>query len=206
MLERVADVTVILGYEKFRDDKNDSKGIKRLVSSVAMQLFKRSYKRAAASMADFAATVRQCLAELSELERQNCSSMDAAADAFARILSAAGKLTEGEHSETVQNLLYQVGRWVYIVDAADDLEDDHKSGGYNSVALRYGTKDGVLTPEQKTSLKETLYLSASLAGDAAEGLNLGKYSALIMNILDLGMPFVAGKVLEKQWHSKARKI
>jgi len=205
-LEKTADITVILGYEKLRDDKQDSKGIKRFLSAAAMLFFKRAYKKASSAKPEFASVTRQCLDELAALERDNCASMDAAADAFAKILSFAGSYTDSEYAQTLSDILYQVGRWVYIVDAADDLEDDAKSGSYNCLALRYAAKDGVLTEEQKASLKDTLDLSASIAGDGAERLSLGKYSALIMNILDFGLPFVADRVLKKQWQSKARKI
>ncbi len=205
-LETAADVTVVLGYEKLRDDREDSKGLKSFLSRAAMLLFKRSYKRASSSIPGFAGETRQCLERLAELEREKCTSIDAAADAFARILSEAGRLAENEHTQTLKTLLYHVGRWVYLADAADDLSRDVKNGDYNCVAIRYGAQNGELGEEQKASLKDTLDLSASLAGDAAEGLELGKYKELIMNILDLGMPFVAGKVLQKQWHSKARKI
>ena len=47
----------------------------------------------------------------------------------------------------LEQILYHLGRWVYLVDAADDLKKDAASGNYNPVALRYGLKDGVWTPE-----------------------------------------------------------
>ena len=205
-LESAADITVILGYEKFKDDKADSKGIRRLLSMAAMLVFDRAYKKASRALPSFAGETASCLGELSRIEKEKCPSMDAAADSFARILSAAAREAKCEKRDELASLLYQVGRWVYIVDAADDLAEDAKSGAYNCLALRYNAPNGELEEENKRSLKDTLDLSASIAGDAAQRLELGKYSALVMNILDLGMPFVADKVLKKQWHSKARKI
>ena len=38
----------------------------------------------------------------------------------------------------LEQILYHLGRWVYLIDAADDLKKDAESGNYNPVALRYG--------------------------------------------------------------------
>ena len=65
--------------------------------------------------------------------------MDQAADTFAQLLAAAAAGVEDPvRRRVLEQMLYHLGRWVYLIDAADDLQKDAVSGNYNPVALRYG--------------------------------------------------------------------
>ena len=71
--------------------------------------------------------------------------MDRAADSFAVLLSsAAEELTDPVRRRIMEQILYHLGRWIYLIDAADDLKKDAESGNYNPVALRYGLTDGIM--------------------------------------------------------------
>ena len=52
----------------------------------------------------------------------------------------------------MEQILYHLGRWIYLIDGADDLKKDAESGNYNPVALRYGLTDGTWTPESRRTL------------------------------------------------------
>lgn len=52
----------------------------------------------------------------------------------------------------LEQMLYHLGRWVYLIDAADDLQKDAVSGNYNPVALRYGLRDGKWDEESRPGL------------------------------------------------------
>ena len=47
----------------------------------------------------------------------------------------------------LEQLLYHLGRWIYLVDAADDLPEDFASGSYNPLLRRFGLEEGELTGE-----------------------------------------------------------
>ncbi|MEI3141456.1 MAG: DUF5685 family protein [Lawsonibacter sp.] len=38
----------------------------------------------------------------------------------------------------MEQLLYHLGRWIYLIDARDDLAEDLADGRYNPVAARFG--------------------------------------------------------------------
>ena len=44
----------------------------------------------------------------------------------------------------LEQLLYHLGRWIYLVDAADDLKKDVKNGSYNPLVPRFGAQAGEL--------------------------------------------------------------
>ena len=125
----VAAMSVLLMYHKLADDILDGGGLKkRLVKPV----FKRGYKKAKKAHPEFNEVIVKQYAALRELEKQNCDSIDKAADAFATMLCKLNSLIlKDKDSESMQRLSYNVGRWIYLADALDDLEKDFKKKNYN---------------------------------------------------------------------------
>lgn len=126
-----------------------------------------------------------------------CPFADRAADAFASIMrEAAAGLPEEKIRRPVEQILYHIGRWVYITDAWDDLEDDLKSGSYNAIVARFAvtTADGLA--EAKEAVRLTLLQSAQTAAAASELLDLGRSDPVIKNILYMGLPAMAESVME----------
>ena len=76
--------------------------------------------------------ISSAMQKQSETEKQNQASVDIAADPSAK---AMGEILcqgfEGEEREKLNRFGYLVGRWVYLVDALDDMEDDKKNSSYN---------------------------------------------------------------------------
>ncbi len=75
--------------------------------------------------------------------------MDRAADAAARRGRCGGGGSGPGARRVLRQLLYHLGRWVYLVDAADDLKKDVKSGSYNPLVYRFHTEGGTLTADDK---------------------------------------------------------
>ena len=134
------------------------------------------------------------------MERANCPSMDRAADTFARILQAAAP-AEGEQGRILGQLLYHLGRWIYLADARDDLEEDVRLGRYNPVAARYG---GAGDDE---ALRLTMDHSLELMGAAFQLGNFGCRTPVLENIIYLGLPLVQRAVFDGSWAQiKKQKI
>ena len=92
-------------------------------------------------------------------------------------------------------LLYHLGRWVYLVDAADDLRADIKSGGYNPLALRFTPKDGALAPADSEVLALTLDGSVRAMAAAFELLPETKYTPVLRAAVYEGLYAVGAAVL-----------
>lgn len=201
-LNYAADESVILAYWKLRDSIVDDGFWKGLISRSLALLLKRSYKKAALHCAEFDKTVQDCLAELSQLERENSPSIDRTADTFARILRAAAPQKGDEvQDRALGQLLYHVGRWIYLVDARDDIAEDALSGSYNPIALRYGETG------DDDALRLTLEHSLNLARSAYHIGEFGCRGAIIQNILYLGLPLVQRAVFEGVYKNiKKQKI
>ena len=112
-MELAADESVILAYWQLRDGVDDHDWFHGLKYRTASAALADAYRKAAACRLDFDAAVRTQLSRLSELEKERCSSMDMAADAFAALLgSAAQEVADPVRRRVLEQLLYHLGRWV----------------------------------------------------------------------------------------------
>ncbi len=197
-----ADESVILTYQKLRDDVADHGFWSGLPARIAAWAFRPSYRKAARARPEFDRTVSECLSQLTRLEQENCPSMDRPADAFARILQAAAPATGSRgRDRALGQLLYHVGRWIYLIDAWDDLPGDVKKGTYNPLQLRFqGDAEAHLQEMQITLLH-----SRNLASSAYELAKAEHWDGILSNILYLGLPAVEQLVLSRSWQKRSGK-
>lgn len=128
-MELAADESVILAYWKMKDGVSDSGFFSGLKYRAALAALHPAYSKARKLRPAFDEVTRRQLRELRQLEEENCPSIDQSADAFARILAAAAEEAADEKKRRIlREMLYHLGRWVYLVDAADDLEEDFRTG------------------------------------------------------------------------------
>lgn len=204
-LEAAADESVVLAWWKIRDEIADGRGARRAGARAASLAFGADYRKAAGLAPDFDGEVRARLAELTELERGCCPSIDRTADAFARILQAAGHAADPEHDMALSQLLYHLGRWIYLIDAADDLAEDCEKGRYNPLRYRFGAEGGKLSENDEKYFIATINHSVNLAASAYQLMDAGEWSGVIENILYFGLPAVGSAVMSGEWKKKNRR-
>lgn len=201
-LELVAGESVILTYWKLRDAVKDTGFFKGLAARFLGFCLYPGYKKARRSCPDFDREVNSLLGELGRLEQEKSVSIDRTSDCFARILQAS---VSKEGSETqkraLEQLLYHVGRWIYLIDGVDDLEQDRKAGNYNPILARFPQ----WSDEDKVYLRTNLEHSLSLAGAAFQLLKPTAWTSVIENILYRGLPDVTELVFAGNWREYKRK-
>lgn len=169
-LNYAADMGVILTYLKLLDDWNDDRSIKALFS---MLLFANGVRKSKKHYSREYESIRKCLDELSQLEKNNCKEIDETADCFARILEIlfTPDFIKDESTKRILAWLgYNIGRWIYIVDAYNDLEKDVKKDDYNTFKAKY---DGKTVQEIKVAIREDLCTSMTFTlENAASAYNL----------------------------------
>ncbi|WP_312281709.1 DUF5685 family protein [Oscillibacter sp.] len=194
-LDLAADESVILAYWQARDGVADHGFWKGLKYRAAVLALRGGYRKAAAARPEFDRVTREQLGQLAELEREKAPSLDAPADAFAQILAAAADEAEdGPLRRILHQLLYHLGRWVYLTDAADDLKEDALSGNYNPLIYRYGLNDGAWTPESRDAFTKTLDHSVRLLATAYELWDFGCWTPILEQTVYTGL-FQVGKAV-----------
>lgn len=194
-----ARASLILSYHKLLDDLADEKGKKRLMATCLLPAFRFMSRRAAKGQDGLCLEIGASLEALAAFEKAPLLSLDRPAELFgetmARVLAFG---LEGEQARIARAVGMAVGKWVYLVDALDDFDQDRRFGRYNPILLVYG--DLPLGREARDAVR--LALDACLA-EAAAALDLldfpdGDMKSLTENILSFGMPAVAGKFIEKE--------
>ena len=89
----------------------------------------------------------------------------------------------------LDRLGYCVGRWVYLIDAADDLEADLANGDYNPYirALHIARGDPEAVKAARRNAQESLFLTAAEAVRAYDLLEVRRFDAILRNILTDGL-------------------
>ncbi len=131
-IEYAALAGVVLSYLKLKDDWNDERSIK---SFFGMTLFRRAYKKARKQLPDAYNCIKKQLDILSSYEKAHSSSIDDTAEAFGKILQllfVPPYIDDEKLCRKLSWMGYNLGRWIYIIDAVNDLESDIKTGGYNT--------------------------------------------------------------------------
>ena len=201
-LDIAADESLILTWWKLKDALSDGRWRERLLARLAMLFLKGHYEKAAARRPAFDRTVSDCLDALHAMEAEKLPSLDRPADTFARILQA-GAPENGTPARTTATaqILYHVGRWIYLADAWDDWKEDAETGSYNPALAVFGS-DPAAGEER---IRETMHTSLGVAKTAFALVDWGESEPLLDHILGTGLPAVEEAVFTGQWKERKKQ-
>ena len=203
-LSYAADLAVMMLYAKLKDNLADRDGAS-LFSRLFLFYIAPRYRKAAKRLPSEKEALEAYLLSQAEAEAQKAG-VDACCDPTARLLSQFFKNLSKDQAQTehLERLGYVLGRWIYLLDAADDLKKDLKSGAFNP--LKFSEE---LSPEQIGKIKEETELSLNIciseACDALLNLKLYHFEPIIKNIIFLGLKNTQSAVLHYE-SKKERKL
>ena len=180
MAARAAMISV---YYKLLDDREDE-GFFRRIGAVLLLPFAKRARRKALAFADGAAAdeaAAKMSAAQGQLEAEKCQIPDAAAEPTANFLAAVLKncAATAEQAAVLERFGYLLGRYVYLCDALDDLEDDRRRGRYNPFLYAGG--------EAAIAAKNALFLTTAELSDDFDLLELHRYEGILENIIRIGL-------------------
>ena len=192
-MDYAADMNVLLVSRKFIDDYNDDHNI---ISLICSKFF--TIKPDETSFSKIK-NMDNCLSNIKQLEKNKCNRVDEIADCFAKLTEDIFSVGLNEERKILKYFGYNIGKWIYTIDAYDDLVDDIKKKKYNPFIYEFNYKNE--DPVQfKNSLKEvvkfTLTHCLEESSKAFELINIKKNKELIKNIIYLGMYDKTLKILD----------
>ena len=190
-----AAVLVLLSEGKIRDGIADSGIVKRQIYKLLHLWIKRKAAKAAALWPEAAQTTDEYLKRQCEVESKGSQcGIDAAAEPTAAAMRRLfGIMAENEFDRRVfSEMGYLIGKWVYIADAAADVEKDIKSGNFNPFASEENLSR---CREKALPLMNTC---AVLLKDDFELLGNVKYKPIIENIIVYGLEEVGKKIFKEK--------
>jgi hypothetical protein len=186
-----AHINNMLAWMKLADDRQDEGSVR---AWLAAPFFRQPAKKAQKAYPFYWDEIALQLQSLRQLEKTDCSGMDLAADPFARLIGtvcAAPFVSDQSVKDALYWTGYNLGRWVYLLDACDDLEQDLRKNCYNPVfsqfrALYKGTlRDFTLSI--RDIMEERLIFTLDSAAKAYELIPVQKNKELLDNIVYLGI-------------------
>lgn len=208
-MDAAADISVLLVYWKLRDQLADERGLRRIPALLMLMLFHGVFRRGRKNNPELHQEIGERLSALQQLEQEGCPSIDRMADQFARIMTAMVPKDRDQASRRVlEQLLYHLGRWIYLIDAWDDLEEDLARGRYNPVITRYqlsvcSTQQA--RDEARQSLERTVCHSENLTISAFHLGDFGYYAPVVENILCAGLQSVRHLVFSGEWKKRRKQ-
>lgn len=195
VLDYCARASAILCYGKILDDIKDNKGIRRIPGKLAKVFFSGAKKRAGLDEL-YAKTVSH-LDELAQCENNKEKSIDIPSDIFGRLTSDILSYgLEGENAVIAKSIGFYTGKWIYAVDALDDMADDRKNGSYNPFCLVFENgieeKEAVMIKGAFMHWLSEIEKSADLIDFADDSLK-----GILYNVIYYGMKNKSDEITDK---------
>ena len=199
--EYTARAFAILTYYKMLDDLHDEKLMKRVARRTLKPILSHAKKKA--NLTELSDKAAEKLAAITALEDAKCKSVDEPAHLFGELLGEIFCFgLEKEARLVTYSCGYHLGRFIYAIDAAEDYDEDRKSGSYNPYVELY--EGAELSDENKASIKCALLLECKKIEGAVNLMpfeNRVTIQNIIENIIYDGlvrrMSFLDGEEKEK---------
>ncbi len=190
-LSKAAAFSVITVYYKLVDDIADSKGIKKLFYKFLKPIASRWRKKASKKYPQLDLAVKTMVEDQFKAEQSENCHLDMATHPTAQMLATVLELEAAD--ETEQRILHQIGyglgRFIYLIDAADDFEKDREKGNFNPFNSYKENKLEIM--------KNNLSQSLAMTYEAYNLLELVDFKGILDNIILKGLPNVQTNVLKK---------
>ncbi|MBO5224270.1 MAG: hypothetical protein J6C23_07155 [Clostridia bacterium] len=134
LMRKVSAIAVLLVYYKLQDDVLDGKKSRKILST----LFSKQVQKAQTIFPEADKIISSYYEKLREMEEQNEKVVDKVSDCFGSMLKEIFELVIPSCDANVYSLAYNVGKYIYLIDAVDDIDDDARSGNYNPFIACYG--------------------------------------------------------------------
>lgn len=198
--------TVMMFYQKINDNIADS-GFFGKIGWRLMKLFAAPMRRKARKdYPDIDAATAEYIDRQRAAESLADPTLDEVSQPTAELISyLAGFLTTDETDKKIlADFGYYLGRWIYMIDAMDDIEKDLKKKNFNPFVRKFGlTREDIKNDTEKLEqarlfANECLNMSISRAISAYNLLSFGEYSPLLDNVIFLG----TGRAQQSALHEK----
>lgn len=178
--EYAADMNVLLSYQNFADDWKDDRAYSK---KILMGMFKKEYARIFEKYPRQSKAIECYMEKLEQAERNYMTNVDAVAGLTGEMLAEIFAWKDEMWSEDLRCLGFYLGKFIYLMDAYEDIDKDRKLGKYNVLAqTRADNKE-----DFDTIVKLMLISMMSECARAFERMPVLEHAELVRNILYSGV-------------------
>ena len=189
----VAHMNILLTYYKCKDDWKDDRKLKQLVlekilyhkSGFSRNFYREKWKK-----------ISDLLEELSKEEQKDNQDIDQMSGMFGKIMAEIMLYQEDEWKGLLSQFGFFLGKFIYLMDAYEDIEDDLKDNNYNPLKELYKK------PEFEDMIHQILAMMMAECSRAFEQLPLIDDIDILRNVLYSGVWYRYEQVREKREKEK----
>ncbi len=133
-----ADMNILLACYKCKDDWVDEKKLTRLLYG---KLMKSSQRKINAVYEEKVRRIDHLMRELSIQEKKKNQDIDQMAGIFGSIMGEIMAVWEDEWQSSLRGMGFYLGKFIYLLDAYEDIEEDIKQGRYNPLIKKFNDPD-----------------------------------------------------------------
>lgn len=193
-IDYAADMNILLCNRKLMDNYRDDK---KLIYLAGASMIKN--KKSVYELENKLQAVDSCLEEINCLEKEGSRNIDEISHHFARLTEEIFAYKDDDNGKILRNMGYNLGKWIYIIDAYDDMEKDIKSKNYNAILKGFNYTGQEISSFKRgisKNIEFTLIRCLEQTSAAYELLKLKRNKGLLDNIIYLGLEQRTRKILE----------
>lgn len=179
VLSKIADINTILGYYKILDDVIDEKK-HRVLKSVLYP----KYKKAKGRLSTYDQRIKTGYERLRVLE-QNKADYKALANCFGSMLMSTADALTDKADNHLRELLFNLGKWIYIIDAFDDMKKDKNC--FNPFLINVKELNSKVYDDVEATVRPVLYQIIEDIINAYNKMEIKISEGAISNIIYLGL-------------------
>lgn len=175
-----ADMNILLGYHNLEDDWKDDKSYTK---KALAKMLEKDYERVKEKYKRQAMAVEAYMEKLRAAEEDREQNLDVTAGLTGEMMGEIFDWKEDEWSEELHCLSFYMGKFIYLMDAYEDMEKDKKRKQYNPLRLMADQCQG----DFETFCKLMLTSMMSECARSFERLPILTHADILRNVLYSGV-------------------
>ena len=189
-----ADMNVALAYHKCMDNWKDDRN---LLSRGEARMLSRAYLKVARAYPEQCSSIETWLEEIHRIEKEDRPGIDAPVNSTGRMLGKLFRYRDDYWADSLERIGDGLGRFIYFMDAYDDLPRDLRRGSYNPLKP-YRQDEGF-----EAMCRDALTMMVADCTEAFETLPIIQDADLLRNVLYSGVWSRYAQITrKKQSHDK----
>ena len=187
--EYAASMNVLLTYYKLEDNLKDDN---RLKDKLAYNIYKGTLKKAYEKYPKKAEFIKNQLNILYNLEQEKNLNIDLVSNTFGNLMGEIFVYKNDQYEKELRKIGFNIGKYIYLLDAYEDLDKDYEKGRYNPFIEYIDRKE-----ELKIKVDKLISMSLGMVGRGIDNLNLKFNTGIIENIIYSGVYLRYQNILQK---------
>lgn len=199
--DRLATANMLLIYFNAVDDAQD--GDASFKKRAVLSTLKKPFEKARQNAPQLFDKLKTLYEKLLVAEKKNNGNVDEVCDYSAEMSVAVAEYVlqdQFKNNHYLRWLCYNLGKWVYLIDALDDLKKDFKTNSYNVLYAWLGKpqKPDSFVKDNREELEFLFYSTLNKTAESFNDMQLKSYVCVLKNVIYDNMRKKTQEIFDKQ--------